>query len=465
MCASRTRAVPATPCLSRACSGRTLQDCHFALPRIALAAAGCGCDAIAIRQLNRAWHLALLKQLRNGLLESVRVQLNIEALAAELASGCLWDDDEKGTEDGVEEDGFGSAFECAARPRSEMTLMSPSAGGEIICVCFSPCGAAVTLVTVRRAIPTFDLATGKLLFTLCGHDGVVTALSYSHCGRRLLTASLDGTARTWDAETGAQVLVLSSTSGALYDADYSPCGHRILTTSFGGAAVIWDASTGDEVHQLIGHSGVVFSGMFSADGETILTVSKDGSAQVWYAETGRSLEVLGIEGTKIRNATFSPISSLVVLGATESGRLIHWRWIEASSCWLQTLLSDRNIATAVFSPCAHRVIACTRDYKVWLFTLCDGGASEEFLLMESETYEVQSAGFSPCGRLVATASGGITGTVRLWDAESLVERCAYEVSPGAISGVNRMAFSPCGSRLLVATYNGTVRCWGRGPIF
>mmetsp|Transcript_15193 Transcript_15193/g.43432 ORF Transcript_15193/g.43432 Transcript_15193/m.43432 type:complete len:440 (+) Transcript_15193:32-1351(+) len=437
----------------------SLGDCHFALPRITLAIAGSGCDVINTRLVSHAWHAALRQHFANGLLDDVRLRLNIDTFIAELKSRFQSDDSEDS-----EEEYYNGGSQQRRRP-SEMTLLRPGSGGEVTSKVFSPCGSKVTLVTADSQIRTIDVATGRMLQALVGHTGVVQALSYSPCARFMLTASMDGTARVWNVSSGAEVKSFASPSGPLYDAVFSPCGGRILASSFGGEAILWDLQTGEELHRMQGHASVVFSCDFSPDGCLVLTTSKDGSARLWDAGSGEVSCTLGLQGTKLRGATFTPCDALSVLAVGEDGVMVLWgapEWEEVQR-W-----SGRRIAAAAFSPCADRIVATTRDCCVWLLSADFGSVGEaaaEVCLYQSETYEMQLAGFSPCGRFVLTGSAGITGTVRLWDAASLQELCAYEVSPGVVSGVNKVGFSPCGSRVLAATYNGTVLAWGRGPAF
>jgi WD40 repeat protein len=54
----------------------------------------------------------------------------------------------------------------------------------------------------RGGIEVWDTATGKLRFTLRGHDGAVFALTFSPDDRWIVSGSLDGTVRYWDRAEG-----------------------------------------------------------------------------------------------------------------------------------------------------------------------------------------------------------------------------------------------------------------------
>jgi WD40 repeat protein len=64
----------------------------------------------------------------------------------------------------------------------------------------------------RGGITVWDAATGKLRFTLRGHDGAVFALTFSPDDRWIISGSLDGTIRYWDRVDGTWLATFTATS-------------------------------------------------------------------------------------------------------------------------------------------------------------------------------------------------------------------------------------------------------------
>lgn len=64
----------------------------------------------------------------------------------------------------------------------------------------------------RGNIVVWDVATGKLRFTLRGHAGAIYALAFSADGRRIISGSLDGTIRYWDRNDGRLLATIAGTA-------------------------------------------------------------------------------------------------------------------------------------------------------------------------------------------------------------------------------------------------------------
>ena len=81
------------------------------------------------------------------------------------------------------------------------------------------------------------------------------------------------------------------------------------------------------------------------------------------------------------------------------------------------------------------------------------------LVLEGHTQAVMSAGFSPDGARIVTASSD--RTARLWDAKT---GAALAVLQGHTGSVNGAGFSPDGARIVTASGDKTARLWGVWPL-
>src|SRR5262249_38595368 len=138
----------------------------------------------------------------------------------------------------------------------------------------------------------WDVATGKLLRTLEGHQHFITALSYSPDGKVLASGSGDRTIRLWDATTGKELHKLKcEVSTTPFSLSFSP-DSKVLASVGHSALQLWDVTTGQELHHKEVHTGWVYSVSFAPDGRTVATAAASGgddTVRLWNGMSGKPL--------------------------------------------------------------------------------------------------------------------------------------------------------------------------------
>jgi WD40 repeat protein/serine/threonine protein kinase len=148
----------------------------------------------------------------------------------------------------------------------------------------------------------WDLATGKVVAELKGHEREVEAAAFSPDGRLVVTGSRDRTARLWNAATGHPVGQPLRHADWVTAVAFSPDGHTVLTGCHDDRAWVWDVATGRTVGEPLRHAGDVDAVAFSPDGRTLATGSADRTTRLWDAGTRKPVgeplrhpkEVLGV---------------------------------------------------------------------------------------------------------------------------------------------------------------------------
>ena len=240
-----------------------------------------------------------------------------------------------------------------------------------------------------------------------------------------MTASEDKTARVWDAATGKAIAVLTGHQGPVNSAAFNPDGSRIVTASGDKTARVWDAATGKAIAVLNGHDGPLRSPGFSRNGWRIVTVD-DKTARLWDATTWREIAALNGHDAPVPTAAFGPFVFGVI---------------------------------AAFSPDGTRVVTAADDNiaRVW-----DAATGHAIAVLKGHNGPILSAAFSPDGTRVVTSS--LDTTMRLWNAttgrELAVSRGDYALafrSEGHLGSIDPSAFSPDGTRVVMASENNTAR--------
>jgi WD40 repeat protein/DNA-binding SARP family transcriptional activator len=302
-------------------------------------------------------------------------------------------------------------------------------------VAFSPDGASVATPADHNTAKIWNAATGTAVRTFAGHTNRVTDVAFSPDGTRLATASADHTARVWEVATGRLAAVLRGHSGPVMRLVFSPDGRRLATASWDGTARVWHISSATVV-TVLHHSGPLDAVAFSSDGTHLAVAGGrrtryiSGEMGIWDLASRR--QVLGL-----RTSSLTGKRSVGV------------------------------ISDVAFSPDPHRQLLATaggRDGMVRLWDAKTGRQVGAPLHLGSVATELLTVAFSADGRWLAAGSND--GVVRLLPVDNrgsigraqevpALSRTAYPV--------NGLAFSPDGTRLAVATSEGTTRIWDLAP--
>jgi len=214
-------------------------------------------------------------------------------------------------------------------------------------IVFSPDSKTVATADTRASLSSFaarirlwEVASGKLLATLSGHDNGIQSMAFSPDGQFLVSGAAGGTTKIWDVAARKSIATLRkawfpvwiSADGATLATRRGDKGFQLRnmpsgkltatvtdagdftgfstdasaytsahTTDTDGEIRVWDVVTRKLRTTLYGHSVV-----FSPDSRTIATARKDGTLVLWDAATGERLATLiGHTGT-VTDIVFTP---------------------------------------------------------------------------------------------------------------------------------------------------------------
>jgi WD40 repeat protein len=349
------------------------------------------------------------------------------------------------------------------QPVYETLISEP--GPIIYDLAFAPAGNRLALARADGTVCEWELGKNQCTVVIQAHSHAVVAIAYDLTGELLVTAGIqDRVVRIWAKGSSAEpIQELFGHRIGVYDVAFSPDGQTVATAGRDATVRIWEIETGDELFTLTDHTDEVAAVAYSADGKWLASGGLDKSVILWrLVAGGAEKERVFYDSTNsISSLSFSPNSNCLAsasldrvgrvwnLGATEPAIALPGH---NDRIFKIDMLPQANpIEIYLSDPCQTDAVTVGRDGTVRRWRL---GPTVEAMTIAGHREAVESATFSPDGRLIA--SGSDDGTVRIWNAQDGVP--LYELNEHA-DRVNRVAFSPAGDELATASWDSTVVLW------
>jgi WD40 repeat protein len=289
----------------------------------------------------------------------------------------------------------------------------------------------------------WDVASGKELGRLRGHEGRALGLRFAPDGKRLTTWGLDRTVRSWAPSTGselASVNVAGRRSWAV-----SPDGGLLAVGDDRDTVTLLSLVTGKETRALDAPGAGTSALTFSADGRLLAAGSREGRARVWALATGRPVVTFQGPKERIIDLTFSPDGkSLAVRGSTGQA----WLWDATEG---KQRASLERADQFLFAPDSRALVTRAEDGTARLWDVASGKLRAT---LDRPTPGALVAALDDRGKSLAL--GFADGTVKLWDVPGGKERAPLV---GHTKRITVLAFSPGGAVLASESEDHTVRLW------
>lgn len=310
------------------------------------------------------------------------------------------------------------------------------------------------------AVRIYPTKTGALAHRL--ETGVGSRLhGFGPQGFLLVSRSSPEELLVYDLENDArEILVLKGHREAVSEARFTPDGSRIVSASRDGTVRVWRVGERRGFPVLRGHTQSISPARFSSDETKVVTASQDGTARVFDPTTGEPLAILAGHESWVYPADFDVRGDRVVTASWDGTARI---WDALSGETLHTLPSydhDRQAAfpspslqpvvfSAGFSPDGTSVATASWDGTARVFDANTGSLLHSLAEHEDQLYY---ATFNRSGTRLATTSED--GTVRVWD---LATGEPHTVLRGHEKGVFRASFVAGDEKILTTSFDGTAR--------
>jgi WD40 repeat protein len=161
-----------------------------------------------------------------------------------------------------------------------------------------------------------------------GHQASVTETEFSGDDRFILTASEDHTLKVWESNTGRLLYTMSGFQGAVTAFCQSHDGNLVAAGDERGNVSIWDFRNARQIAKYHPHSSRIESMFFSSNNEHVASLSLDSSFAIWNWKAKQMLDSIHFNARYAR-MKISPGNNEIVL-ATNAGLLLRYDFVKGS---------------------------------------------------------------------------------------------------------------------------------------
>jgi len=299
--------------------------------------------------------------------------------------------------------------------------------------------------SMDHKVKLWSAKTGELMHTFTEKDAV-NSVSFSPNGKVLASGTNDATVELWDVDSGKSLKILLGHIYGFMSVHFSPDGRFLLAGCGDGSLWEWNVANDELKHRLQGQTYAVNAVAFSPDNKLIITGGTDRTARLWDLQTGQAVRTFDPHVMPVAALAFSPDGKQFAT-AGDSTRL----WNVVSGDMTKDLATEATGSVA-YSPDGRSVLTSYWQNGAKIWDVSSGKMTHE---LKGHTGAVVSVAYSRDGRTVLTASQD--GTAKLWDASGGSVRRTFGkpiqgyTEPGKESEMefmNSASFSPDGKLIL-----------------
>ncbi|KAI0459330.1 soluble quino protein glucose/sorbosone dehydrogenase [Xylaria acuta] len=343
-----------------------------------------------------------------------------------------------------------SVFKVQAATR--MAHRIPGHGQPILTAQFSPkTGSILATGSGDSTARIWNTETGTPKFTL-QHSGWVLVCSFDPTGTYLATGSMDKMVRLWNPDTGKQIgKPFTGHSKWITSIAWQPYhlwredGPRLASASKDATIRIYITS-GVTHHVLSGHKSAVTMVRWGGL-DYVYSASQDRQIKVWNASDGTLRHSLNSHAHWVNHITLSTDSIL------RTAFYDHTRVIPSSAEEKRAKAKARFEKAALHGgKIVERLVSASDDCTVFLWDPESQGSKPVTRLM-GHSKQINFVGFSPDGRLIATAS--FDNSIKIFDKEGKFLASLR----GHVAPVFQVAFSADSRLLASCSRDTTLKTW------
>jgi WD40 repeat protein/serine/threonine protein kinase len=233
-------------------------------------------------------------------------------------------------------------------------------------VSYSRDGRRLVTMELREGLTVWDVTSQKAIrdwggVPLADHDA---RACLNPAGTLLAAGTPLGPVRLLDVATGREVARLEGHDGNSIDATFHPDGSLLATSGSDGTVRLWDVATRAPVAVLRGHTRDVFQVAFNPDGKLLASASEDKTVRLWDARAHELIESIPL-GSFVYGVAFSPDGTRLAAGCRDNTiRLID---VARRQQVAELRGHSQYVHAVAWSPDGTRLVSGSGDYtvRVW----------------------------------------------------------------------------------------------------
>ncbi|MBW4472579.1 MAG: hypothetical protein KME45_19735 [Stenomitos rutilans HA7619-LM2] len=289
----------------------------------------------------------------------------------------------------------------------------------VITLGFSPDGTLLATADSRYEIQVWEVASGKHLITLRGHQSWIWSLVFSPRAQLLVSGSDDYSIKIWNLRTEQCLQTRKGPPNLLNAICFADSllgeADAESVSILGQASESWHpALLAQQIEALQGRNFLVRSLTYSPDSHLLALSTQASTINLWNIQTGECYQTFSGHNAFARLLKFSPDGTVLASSnydedqASYTPEIKLWD-VKTGICQLTLHGHTRMVNDFAFSASGQWLVSASSDQTLKLWNLQTGDCVRTFL---GHSNRVLSVAFTPDDQ--SLASGGDDRTIKLW---------------------------------------------------
>jgi len=328
--------------------------------------------------------------------------------------------------------------------------------GRATFVTINPAHTTIATTASDGVIKLWDIASGRLLRTLRGHQSKVNALRFSNDGKLLASGGYDQTVKVWEVSTGMNLQTLTGHESPVQAVAFSPddlivaSGSGDFTKDSSDTSIrIWEVLSGKETQRFEGHLKSTSTLAFNSNGRYLVSGGWDNRVILWSVSGNKLLRAYEGHTEKVNTVKFNP-DGMSFASCSQDNTIRTWDIVSGEQLHI---LPDNlgNANSFSYSVDGKYIISGGKNRQVFLWRSMNGKQLKTF---KTPLSWITSVAYNPEGNIIA--SGNRLEQTVVLNVENGEELCSLK---GYSDKITSIAFHPNGKQLAIVNNRKEILLW------